>query len=105
MMELVDTKKGCYIGQEVIARLETYDKVQRTIMGVRLSQEEMPAELNLVDENGAEAGNMTSVVHSRKCKCIIGLAYIRKAYAEDGRELYVKGSSSKVIVKSLPFRR
>jgi folate-binding protein YgfZ len=30
-MDLVDTKKGCYIGQEVIARLETYDKVQRTL--------------------------------------------------------------------------
>ena len=29
---MIDFDKGCYIGQEVIARLDTYDKVQRKLM-------------------------------------------------------------------------
>ena len=34
LLNAVDFKKGCYIGQEVIARLDTYDKVQRYLFGV-----------------------------------------------------------------------
>jgi folate-binding protein YgfZ len=34
---LVDTAKGCYVGQEVVARLVTYDKVQRALAIVRVS--------------------------------------------------------------------
>ncbi len=29
---LVDAVKGCYVGQEVVARLETYDRVQRSLV-------------------------------------------------------------------------
>jgi folate-binding protein YgfZ len=29
---MIDFNKGCYVGQEVIARLDTYDKVQRKLM-------------------------------------------------------------------------
>ncbi len=34
LIDLVDFKKGCYIGQEVIARLDTYDKVQKHLVGL-----------------------------------------------------------------------
>jgi glycine cleavage system aminomethyltransferase T len=56
-------------------------------MGVKLSRR-VRCRLNLsFDENGAEAGNITSVVYIQEMQSIIGLAYIRKAFAEDGREL------------------
>ena len=32
MSHLIDFDKGCYIGQEVIARLDTYDKIQRKLL-------------------------------------------------------------------------
>jgi folate-binding protein YgfZ len=35
----VSFTKGCYIGQEVIARLDTYDKVQKRLMGIIYSKE------------------------------------------------------------------
>ncbi|MEC8440183.1 MAG: hypothetical protein VXZ11_00880 [Chloroflexota bacterium] len=31
LIHLVDFEKGCYVGQEVIARLDTYDKVQKKL--------------------------------------------------------------------------
>ena len=34
--------KGCYIGQEVIARLDTYDKVKQHLVGLRLSAAQLP---------------------------------------------------------------
>jgi len=105
LTEFLDTKKGCYIGQEVIARLETYDKVQRTLMGIKFSGNSAPGNYELVDTNGAEAGRITSWVYSPRCGSNIGLAYIRKVFASEGQELQVKNSDIKVQVKNLPFRK
>ncbi|MFN2115866.1 MAG: YgfZ/GcvT domain-containing protein [Anaerolineae bacterium] len=35
LADLIAKDKGCYIGQEVITRLESYDKVQRRLVGLR----------------------------------------------------------------------
>ena len=37
LKQFIDFDKGCYIGQEVIARLDTYNKVQRVLVGLKLS--------------------------------------------------------------------
>ena len=37
LIGVLDFEKGCYIGQEVIARLDTYQKVQRSLVKLRLS--------------------------------------------------------------------
>ncbi len=51
--------KGCYIGQEVVARLDTYDKVQRHLRRMRLSAEAAPG-TRLV-QRGEDVGHLTSV--------------------------------------------
>lgn len=38
LLDLVDFAKGCYIGQEVIARLHNYEKVQRSLRTVALTE-------------------------------------------------------------------
>jgi len=54
------TTKGCYIGQEVIARLETYDKVQRKLLKV-ISAERINSDNNIIyNEAGEEAGEITT---------------------------------------------
>jgi tRNA-modifying protein YgfZ len=105
LMQLVDSRKGCYIGQEVIARLETYDKVKRTLKGVKFNSSSLPEDRLLTDESGNEAGIITSTTYSLKHRAFIGLAYIRKSLTDDGRELVLKDSGTKVFVKNLPFRK
>jgi tRNA-modifying protein YgfZ len=109
LMDAVSTTKGCYIGQEVIARLQTYDKVQKHLAGMEFSEQPSPeAVYQLQDKDGKEAGNISSYVYSLKFKKHIGLGYIRKNYIEPGNELIAKDQSDKtmpVLVKSLPFRR
>ena len=107
LMKYVDTKKGCYIGQEVVERLSTYDKVQKYLCGVIFSEDisgNEPIPLHSIDGN--EAGTVTSFTHSIKLSQQIGLAYIRKAYTEDGKILKAFSNSSNeidVTVCSLPF--
>ncbi len=109
LMDLVSSTKGCYIGQEVIARLETYDKVQKYISGIEFLEKPSPeARFILQDENGKEAGNITSYVHSLKLKKYIGLGYVRKSFREPDIKLTAKDQFHRtipVIVKSLPFKR
>jgi folate-binding protein YgfZ len=58
----VSFSKGCYIGQEVIARLDAFDKVQRELVVLRVDGvpgfDDQPDEILF---NGAPAGSVTSI--------------------------------------------
>lgn len=102
----VDFKKGCYIGQEVIARLDTYDKVQRNLKGVKLSNDanlQLPAPL--LDENGKEVGMLTSLSKKHDKDYSVGLALVRNAYSDTGTELTAKSGDTgyTVTIKKLPL--
>ena len=57
--EFVSFTKGCYVGQEVIARLDTYDKVQRRL--VRLDAPDGTAPGESLTSGTRTAGWVTSV--------------------------------------------
>ena len=93
----IDFHKGCYIGQEVIARLDTYHKVQKYL--VSLSFDADPAQAGalpgsrLVNDEGAAMGLVTSatVVPAANGPRIIGLGYVRTAAVQVGGTLRVVG--------------
>lgn len=101
--------KGCYIGQEVIARLETYDKVQRELCGIVFNGEKIfDYPLFLFDKEGNEAAVVTSVVKSELVNATIGLALVRKKSVTVGSEVELKsgnGINFKVKITGLPFTR
>lgn len=105
--DLIDFKKGCYIGQEVIARLDTYDKVQKKLVGVKFSEQlELSNGKFVLEDNGSEVGKVTSFTVSPKLKSTIGLAYIRSTHSAPGTQLTLKLSDNKIIkaeVHPLPF--
>lgn len=88
LLDLIDFEKGCYIGQEVIARLDTYDKVQRSLVG--FSQKKLTNGVQRVeigddimsDDGGRRIGWVTSVANEPRTNELMGLAYIRKTYAQ-----------------------
>lgn len=109
LIDFVDFKKGCYIGQEVIARLDTYEKVQKYLTGVKFSGEINTSDtFILYDENEKDAGHVTSTVYSLKMKSYIGLAYVKKMFIEEEKEFTAKtetGKELKVLLHKLPFRK
>lgn len=102
LAEDISFTKGCYIGQEVIARLDTYDKVQKRL--VKVSVAEIPQEtdvpLPVIDEQGNDAGVLTTLVKENKVATIPnnGLAIIRKRYTETQAKLLIKAGD-----KNLPL--
>ncbi|MCH7827284.1 MAG: hypothetical protein IIC75_04815 [Bacteroidetes bacterium] len=108
LINLVDFNKGCYIGQEVIARLDTYQKVKRQLKGVEINSKiNVDLPLLLLDKDGNEAGEITSLSYCENDKKSFGLAFIRKAYIENKTELSVKlndGQLLNVLITKLPMK-
>lgn len=108
LIDLVDFKKGCYIGQEVIARLDTYDKVQKSLVGLCFPEQvESNEKFSLLDDQKNEIGNITSLAFSPKLKKNIGLGYVKKALAVQGEKVLAKNGtkSLEVMVHELPFKK
>ena len=92
--------KGCYIGQEVIARLDTYDKVKQHLVGLRLSAAELPTTGQPLRDGAREVGRITSAVHSPSLGPI-ALAYVRRSACAAGTALDASGAQATVV--PLPF--
>ncbi|MBL1212048.1 MAG: aminomethyl transferase family protein [Ignavibacteriae bacterium] len=109
LLSEVDFNKGCYIGQEVIARLETYDKVQKKLTAVELENGLLTEhKLKLFNSNKEEVGSLTSIANSVIRNKNVGLAVIRKKYREEGTELNVIDSENNtytVKVIKLPITK
>ena len=58
----ISLTKGCYVGQEVIARLNTYEKVKRKLAGLRLDVPGQAGEALFLE--GAPVGELTTVAGS-----------------------------------------
>lgn len=95
----VSFTKGCYVGQETVARLHYRGRPNRHLRGLRLS-EPVPAgaELRL---GGRTVGRLTSVAESPRFGTI-GLALIRRE-AQPGARLVAGEGGATAVVCELPF--
>jgi len=97
---LISYNKGCYIGQEIIARIHFRGHVAKQLTGLILDANVEPsAELKSVE--GKNAGKITSVTYSPQLGKQIALAYVRYDYLAEGTELKVNETIARV--KNLPF--
>ena len=95
----IDFHKGCYIGQEVIARLDTYHKVQKYLVALRFESNGVDATefapmlpgARLNDASGDAMGLVTSatVVPTAEGADLVGLGYVRTRAVEIGGRLTV----------------
>ena len=89
----IDFTKGCYIGQEVIARLDSYHRVQKYMAVLRFSDNsEVTVGASLAHE-GRTAGEVTSLYRTPGGE-MRGLGYVRTAAAEPGQALELQAPAS-----------
>ena len=107
--ETISYNKGCYIGQEIIARIHFRGHVAKRLTGLILSEPSALAggsnaqlqNAELKSPDGKNAGKITSAVFSPKLGKIIALGYVRYDYLADGTELKIGETAA--TVKQLPF--
>lgn len=103
---LINFEKGCYIGQEVVARLDTYQKVQRQFVGVKLEAEAHVCKEAALWVEEEEIGKLTSVARAPEGEGAIGLAIVRKQYVQPATRVVARtsrGESVAATLVALPF--
>ena len=89
----IDFTKGCYIGQEVIARLDSYDRVQKYLAVLTFSDgSDATVGVSLAYE-GRTAGEVTSLYRTPSGE-LRGLGYVRTAAAQPGQTLELQAPAS-----------
>lgn len=90
----VSFTKGCYTGQEIIARMESRGRLARTMVRLRLSAAQAaPADLHVA---GRSAGTLTSSVTTPDGEHL-GIGVVRMAHAQPGAQFQAGAATATVI--------
>ena len=100
--DLISYKKGCYIGQEIIARIHFRGHVAKQLTSLVLSEPGAIATRllhgsELTNADGKNAGRITSVAFSPKMQKTIALAYVRYEHLAEGTKLFIGEMEAKVL--------
>jgi folate-binding protein YgfZ len=100
--------KGCYLGQETVARIDALGHVNQVLKGLAFESGcEGPAPGTILEADGQRAGVITSVASAPWRGQSIGLGMIRTSHATAGTRLQVAGPSggapAVATVVDLPF--
>ena len=103
LKDFISFNKGCYIGQEVVARLNTYDKVQKHLVRLSWNGEAVPELPVALTHEGRQVGTLTSATKSLNRDGHTGLGYVRKAHVQEGTQLLSEGGLE-VVIEAIPHR-
>jgi folate-binding protein YgfZ len=95
-------RKGCYIGQEIVERINSRGQVHRKFTGFRFAGAP-PSPGAKIESNGKEVGEITSVAVLPVAgqDSTVGLGYIRREVGTPGAEVIAGGA--RATVANLPF--
>jgi tRNA-modifying protein YgfZ len=97
LWQTISFSKGCYIGQETIARLNTYKGVKQQLWGIRLDAPVDPGTVITIGEE--KVGKLTSYTETESGP--FGLAYIRTKAGGEGLKVHLGETTGEIV--NVPF--
>jgi glycine cleavage system T protein len=97
--------KGCYPGQEVVARMDTYGSVRRHLVGLILADSIVPPKGAKLFSGDREVGWISSATYSPQLNAVIAFGYPLRDFAKPDTVLTVDvtGTRYGATVRTLPF--
>lgn len=100
----ISSTKGCYIGQEVLARLDTYKKLKIKLRGFILENRLMKTPLGeITTPDGMPVGKITSCTWSYRFQRPIALGYLKTSAQEHSLTIGTSTEKIDLTVTPLPF--
>ncbi len=100
LIKYVNFTKGCYIGQEVIARLDTYEKVKFNFAGFILDRDYNFEDKIIYKKDLTGIGELTSKTYSPNLKAFIGLGiYNKKLSEEELTDIYLRENDELIKIR------
>ncbi|RIK81316.1 MAG: folate-binding protein [Planctomycetota bacterium] len=79
--------KGCYLGQETVARIDALGHVNRYLAGVRFEGDRVPPPGTPLFAADKQVGEITSAAFSPRLKAPLALAFVRRGHHQQGTRL------------------
>ena len=96
----VSQSKGCYVGQEVVARMQAAGRVSHLLVGLAMGEGPIPEPGSEITADGKRVGEITSSCRSALAGSI-ALGFVRAAHSATGTELCAGDRPARVA--ALPF--
>src|SRR5437667_10909412 len=100
--DAINFNKGCYLGQEVVARATHIGRVNKQLVRLEVETKESISPGSKLMSDGREAGFITSAAFSPGLRRVVGLGYANREFAEEGTKVNVQSgecSLSAVVTK------
>jgi tRNA-modifying protein YgfZ len=103
--QAINFVKGCYLGQETVARLDALGHVNKILKGLKVEGNVVPPPGASLMFEGKSVGTVTSSAWSPGWRAPVALAYVRLAQAEPGTRLALtfEGGEAQAVVADLPM--
>jgi folate-binding protein YgfZ len=104
--DAVSFTKGCYVGQEIIARIKYRGHVAKKLTGLKFEQAvKIDVNATIKSEDGKEVGRITSKTYSPHLGCTIALGYLKYDYLAPGTLVKINSGEEErwAQVTELPF--
>lgn len=96
--------KGCYLGQETVARIDALGHVNRLLRGLMVSGQEPPAPGTPLEADGKVVGAITSAAVAPDRGGVVALGYVRTSHSRAGTVVRVGGDRpADATVTDLPM--
>jgi len=94
--------KGCYIGQEVVAKVKYIGHVNRRFVGLLMSGNDLPEMKSPVRKGGREVGYLTTALFSPGLNRPIALGFVSRSAYASGSEVEI--ATGTATIADLPFK-
>lgn len=95
--------KGCYIGQEVVAKTKYIGHVNRRFVGLTISGKQLPETKTPIRKGGRDVGYITTSLFSPGLQESIALGFVSRSAYVPGSDVEVGESAARIV--DLPFIR
>ena len=90
LKDAISFNKGCYMGQEVVARATFIGRVNRRLVQLRAkSSHSIPMPAKIYGDDNKEAGLVTSLAYSPAMSSVVCFGYVSKDFAKEGVNLEI----------------
>lgn len=105
--EAVSYTKGCYLGQEIIARIHWRGQPAKRLRGLLVEADELPHQGDEIwGQDDKRVGEITSIARSPALDRVIALGYVHRRYLDEGTQFTLKRNETAIgraELAKLPF--
>ncbi len=98
--QAISFTKGCYLGQETVARIDALGHVNQKLVGLRFLSDQVPPHGTPITQGDKTVGQVTSAVFSPRLQAPLAIAIVRRTAVVSGTEL--NSEFGKCVVANLP---